>query len=260
MTLNRAGSALLLALGACGPPPVDTSHADDTSVDQGEIFVRGELFGDLRPAARELYDHLSLGLPPPDLDELRDYGAPPPPHYSEHDFTPPDTIRLWRMSEGGSSSCDGPVEVLNFTDYVKGVLPHEWISSWEDESLRTGAVAIRTYAAWWVNAGGKYDCADICDTTSCQVYEDSTLPVTNAAVDGTEGEYAVMGDSLIFAQYSAENGDPTADGVDDPYCAGEAVFGHGHGVCQWGTQRWANYGGKDHFWMIEHYYPGGAWW
>ncbi len=41
--------------------------------------------------------------------------------------------------------------------------------------LKAGAVAIRTYAWYWVNAGGKYDCADIDDTTASQVYKDARV-------------------------------------------------------------------------------------
>ncbi|MDP2305281.1 MAG: MopE-related protein, partial [Pseudomonadota bacterium] len=254
---------LLLALGCHGEAPADTGDSgllDTAPLETAplETALPSQDLGDLTPQARLIGRLVAAGSPLPPLDVLAAMGdgPVPPPSASPYDFTPPATIRVWRMSMGGSSSCDGPVEVIAFEDYVKGVLNHEWITSWEDESLRAGAVAIRTYAAYWVNAGGKYTCADICDTTSCQVYDDDRLGVTNDAVDDTEGEYVVDGRNLVFAEYSAENGDPTADGVSDPYCAGEALFGHGRGVCQWGSQRWALYGGKDHAWIVEHYYPG----
>jgi hypothetical protein len=174
-------------------------------------------------------------------------------------FTEPATIRVWRRAlDGSTASCSGRVDVIPFEQYVKGVLPHEWIASWDDEALKAGAVAIRTYAAYWVNAGGKYTCADIDDTTASQVYQDDTNPKTNADVDATAGEVVLdASGSLQFAEYSAENGDPTADGVDDPVCAGQSVNGHGHGVCQWGTERWAQ-AGKAYDWMLTHYYPGAS--
>lgn len=103
---------------------------------------------------------LASGQAVPSLAEMRalngvdlDVGAVPPP--TSWDFTPPPTVRVWRSSLGGASSCDGPVDVIVFEDYVKAVLGNEWISSWEDESLMAGAVAVRSYSAWWVNAGGK---------------------------------------------------------------------------------------------------------
>jgi N-acetyl-anhydromuramyl-L-alanine amidase AmpD len=148
--------------------------------------------------------------------------------------------------------------VIPFEQYVKGVLPHEWIPSWDPKALEMGAVAIRTYAAWWVVSGGKYDCADLDDTTASQVYKDETLPKTDAAVDATAGAYIVKDGSLVFAEYSAENGSPTKFGVSEPHCAGKAVYGHGRGTCQWGTQRWAINEGKDFVWMSAHYYPGAA--
>ena len=215
---------------------------------------------DLTPGARLLEERLAGGLGAPSLAEMRSLngvdfgdGAVPPP--TAWDFTPPPTIRVWRSSLGGSSSCDGPVDIVPFEDYVPAVLGNEWISSWDDESLMAGAVAVRSYSAWWVNAGGKYDCADICDTTSCQVYDETGYASTDAAGAATEGEYAVNGTSLEYTEYSAENGDPTADGVSEPYCSGESVNGHGRGMCQWGTSRWADHG-YDHCFMVEHYYPG----
>jgi hypothetical protein len=173
-------------------------------------------------------------------------------------FTVPATIRVWRRRlDGSTMSCVGRVDEIPFETYVSGVLPHEWIASWEAEALAAGAVAIRTYAAFWVNAGGKYDCADVDDTTATQVYEDEFHPATDAAVAATAGLYLVRDDSLVFAEYSAENGDPTADGVAEPLCAGLEVFGHGRGTCQWGTQRWAK-DGKTFDWIALHYYPGAA--
>ena len=239
----------LLALLACSEPEAPAPNPDAFDERIGED-------ADLTPMARAVEQMLAAGERVPPVAELAFTLGEEPPPSSEYDFTPPETIRVWRSSRGGSSSCSGDVEVMDFDDYVKGVLPREWIRSWETESLRAGAVAIRSYAAWWVNAGGKYTCADICDTTSCQVYDEATYSNTDAAVDDTEGEYVVEGRDLVFAEFSAENGDPTAYGVSDPYCSGEAVFGHGRGVCQWGSQRWALYGGKEHSWIVEHYYPG----
>jgi hypothetical protein len=171
-------------------------------------------------------------------------------------LTTPSSIRVWRRGvDGSTSSCAGRVDVIPFDDYVRGVLPHEWIRSWTDESLKAGAVAIRTYAAWWVEAGGKYPCADLDDTTASQVYRDDTYPETDAAVAATAGAYVVQAGELVFAEYSAENSDPTEFGVAEPLCTGQARRGHGRGVCQWGTQRWS-LEGRTWGWIVPHYYPG----
>jgi hypothetical protein len=135
-------------------------------------------------------------------------------------------------------------------------VPHEWLPSWDDRALEMGAVCVRTFAWWWVKSGGKYPCADIDDTAASQVYTDGRVAKADGAVDRTRGVVIVRNGSLVLAEYSAENGDPTAFGVDEPYCAGQTVNGHGRGACQWGTQRWATHEGKDYQWMTAHYYPG----
>jgi hypothetical protein len=171
-------------------------------------------------------------------------------------FAAPATIKVWRRGvDGSTASCSGRVDVIPFERYVKGVLPHEWIRSWNRASLEAGAIAIRTYAAYWVEAGGKYDCADLDDTTASQVYEDEFFAVTDDAVDATRNVFASRGGALVFAEYSAENGDPTAMNVSEPLCTGRARMGHGRGTCQWGSQRWAQ-DGKGADWIVTHYYPG----
>ena len=169
---------------------------------------------------------------------------------------PPATIRIWRRAlDAAASSCVGRVDVIPFEEYVKGVLPHEWIPSWHAESLEAGSLAIRTYAWNWIANGGKFDCADLDDTTRSQVYADDWLDVTNAAVGATTGEVVVRGDTMVSGEYSAENSSPTADGIDDRPCVGHALAGHGRGMCQWGSQRWALMG-QTHVWIAQHYWPG----
>ena len=171
---------------------------------------------------------------------------------------PPATIRIWRRSiDGATASCSGRIDVIPFEEYVKGVLPHEWIASWRAESLRAGSLAVRTYSWRWINAGGKYDCADLDDTTRSQVYRDDRLAVTSTAVDATRAQGIVAGTALVSGEYSAENGSPTALGVSDALCVGRALAGHGRGMCQWGSQRWA-LDGQSHEWIATHYYPGSA--
>lgn len=210
------------------------------------VAMDSDRSGDLRPEAIAVSDALAAhGVPPPD------------PRTTLAQFTPPETIRVWRRRlDDSTSSCAGRVDVIPFEDYVKGVLPHEWIASWHVESLKAGAVAIRTYAAWWVRRGGKYECADLDDTSSSQVYKDERLARTDAAAEATRGIYVVAGDKLVLAEYSAENGDPTKHGVVEPHCTGRARDGHGRGTCQRGSQRWASRDGKTFDWIVTHYYPG----
>lgn len=193
----------------------------------------------------------------------------------------PETIRVWRAAGTAlqprspafaDRSCDpaAVVEELPFEEYVKGVIPHEWIPSWHPEALRAGAIAARSYAASHALGGGRWDCADVDDGTVTQVYRDDRAEPTSAAVDATRGQLVVRDGNVVRAEYSAENGGRTEHDVDDPTCEGTERFGHGRGMCQWGTQRWAigecanppcDFGAfgaepKTHTWMVEHYFPG----
>lgn len=168
--------------------------------------------GDVRPGLEE----------PP--SEVMEFAVPSPqpqdPRFGQLRqalFTAPQTIRVWRRRlDGSTSSCTGRVDVIPFNEYIKGVLPHEWIASWDKRSLRMGAVAIRSYAWAIVTSGGRYQCADVDDTSNTQVYRDDRLAKTDAIVDETQGQVIVRNGKLVAGQYSAENGDPTAFGVSEP--------------------------------------------
>lgn len=197
----------------------------------------------------------------------------------------PAVIRVWRSSQSGAlapssgngwadNSCNPAVtvETIPLEEYVGGVVTHEWIPSWHAEALRAGAIATRTFAVRWAERGGRWDCADVDDGTVTQVYRDTHTVAGDAAVQATLGLVVTRDGAIISTEFSAENTDPTAFGVDDPTCTGTTLFGHGRGMCQWGTQRWANgicanppcdfgaFGStpKDHVWMVEHYYPGAS--
>jgi len=238
-----------VATAAC-QAPVEIDH--DVPVGEAPerwatgIDLDDDLSGDLRPEAIALI-------------EARHHGADETLGTIAGAWLPPTTIRVWRRGlDGSKSSCAGRVDVIPFEKYVRGVLPHEWIRSWHGESLRAGAIAIRTYAASWVRAGGKYTCADLDDTTASQVYKDAFFAVTNAAVDATASMFLMKNGVPVLAEYSAENSHPTATGISDSVCTGRTRFGHGRGACQWGTQRWASQQGKSHTWILQHYYPGAA--
>ena len=98
----------------------------------------------------------------------------------------PASIRIYRRGPE-NNSCEGRVDVIPLEEYVRGVVPHEWIPSWHPESLRAGAIAARSYAWGWILAGGKYDCADLDDTTRSQVYEETRNARADVAVMETTG-------------------------------------------------------------------------
>ncbi|MGD8732724.1 MAG: metallophosphoesterase, partial [Anaerolineales bacterium] len=121
------------------------------------------------------------------------------------DIPIPATIRV-RVT--GYAYCDlsrdYTVEVIDFKEYVKHVLPNEWISSWPWESLRSGAMAAKMYAWYWIAQGGKWDDADVYDSTCDQVYNPAvSYASTNQAVDDTWNWRLTRNDSLIQTQYRA---------------------------------------------------------
>ncbi|HUP44911.1 MAG TPA: SpoIID/LytB domain-containing protein [Thermoanaerobaculia bacterium] len=202
-------------------------------------------------------------------------------HTGADDVVIPETIRVG--FECPSANTCARVEVFTLDTYVKRGLNDEWIASWPDNSLRAGAVAYRSYGAWHV-AHPRTPSYDICSTTSCQVNDPDTSLRTDLAVDATRGWVLISNGEIFRSEYSAENnnllGDRSCSNVfrscgdgfagspaagwpclSDSVCAGSSCFGHGRGMCQWGTQRWSLLG-ADWRWILNHYYndsgrPGG---
>jgi hypothetical protein len=191
-------------------------------------------------------------------------------------LTVPTSIRVGSSCLTGRTSCT-TFNVYSLDTYVGTGLDDEWFSSWNVESLKAGAIAYRSYAVWFVYhpISANYD---ICNTTSCQAHDptDSSTRTINATND-TTGIIVTdsSGNNPFFAEYAAENNDNAcADGftgspsagwscMSDSVDVGQAFNGHGRGMCQWGTQRWAINQARDYVWIVNHYYnnngsPSGA--
>ncbi len=178
---------------------------------------------------------------------------------------PPTSIKVGRNCSCRTCSS---VSIVSLETYVMYGLDDEWIASWPAHSLRAGAVPYRSYGAWHV-AHPINSSYDICDNTCCQVWDpsDSYVATEDAAIY-ISGIMLEDGGSVARSEYSAENnncgcGDGYAgDGsawpcIYDPVCSGHSCYGHGRGMCQWGSSRWAN---RDSTWkwINDHYYnPGG---
>jgi len=211
---------------------------------------------------------------------------------TQNAFTPPTiriptNIRVLRQ--------DGvTIDYISLQTYCQRSLPSEWIASWGStgpgnsgtNSLLAGAVAIRTYAIGFVNNPSS-TFYDICGTTSCQAYihtasDSRTTAAVNATANYVMNQPGAARIGFKLTEYSAENnslgfscGDgftqPNSGCIADEVCTGETRFGHGRGMCQWGTARWAS-GRKmagrvtsdtttnglpiqNWVWLCEHYYP-----
>ncbi len=165
-----------------------------------------------------------------------------------------------------STTCS-TVQVYALDTYVRLGLDDEWISSWNTNSLKAGAIAFRSYGVYYV-FHPKTAAYDICSTTSCQVIDpnDSAASVDTATAQ-TAGSIVTdaAGANPFFAEYAAENNaNLCPDGMtgnngtwpcmSDIVDAGQTFNGHGRGMCQWGTQRWSVNQGKDFVWIVNHYY------
>lgn len=204
-------------------------------------------------------------------------------------LAPPATIRVGYADAACTQSCcTGACThscVLPLETYVRRGLDSEWIASWNAQSLRAGSVAYRSYGAWRaahpINAN-----FDICSSACCQVNDAGTAASTDAAIARTPGILLTRnGSEAASAEYSAENnswddpGDGLACSNNDLSCgngfagspangwpcladavgAGHGCFGHGRGMSQWGTQRWAlDASARRWPWIVDHYYNDNA--
>jgi peptidoglycan hydrolase-like amidase len=120
------------------------------------------------------------------------------------------------------------LNVLRLQSYLDGVVPAEESPSWGTagsvvgapqghawgfQALEAQAVASRSYAVAYLEAGGWNGYASICDTV-CESYvgENFESPLTDAAVADTSGEIRVAraGGEVALTSYSASSGGWTA--------------------------------------------------
>ena len=201
-------------------------------------------------------------------------------------LTPPPSIRVYHTKLNydfsqmhtcrNTSLPVGAVTTLPLEDYVRFVLPIEASPSDPPESLKAQAVASRTYAWACINHGGicttSHPAYDITDWTGdqamCELRADSR---TDAAGAATAGQYLSSNGLVAAALYSANNSDPTRTNtsefnnpgifpylraVDDPVTFGNVRSGHGQGLSQVGSIRWAGNFGWDYIQILTHYYTG----
>ncbi|MBN8586346.1 MAG: T9SS type A sorting domain-containing protein [Ignavibacteria bacterium] len=198
-------------------------------------------------------------------------------------FVVPLNIRVGRNCTGTNCTT---VEVYSLQTYLKYVLPAEIYACWGNlsggmNSLQACAVAARSYAVYYVYnpINSNYD---ICDNTYCQFMGSVTSTNTSSAIDNTFGYILTNSSGVVRSEYSAENNNKGCGNgysgtgsswpcISDPVCTGFSPNGHGRGLCQWGTVRWAtgrvistsspcgqgtahSYGTKTWQQILAHYY------
>lgn len=161
--------------------------------------------------------------------------------------TPPATIRVLLNT--------AEIVTVPFQTYVENVLPNEWISSWDEDALGAGAVAIKSYAWYWVThfggyVGTKATCFDVTDDTSFQVYKANTQnDRTTAAVLATWPVAVRRDGKIVQASYRAYLDQSTES------CGAGAT---GSQMSQYGTQACneASSGYKFNVILGKYYFPG----
>jgi Stage II sporulation protein len=200
----------------------------------------------LTPSERAARGTASPGPDQAGAPAARPAGAAPTCTGWDDQLTPPPTTRVYY-------SADGRAEEFGFTFYAVHVLPQEWISSWDADSLAAGAVAVKTYAWWRTGTGhartsgpGCYDSNDFSDQSFDPTW---TTATAEAAVDATMGSVAWQGGEIFVSHYYAgSSSDPCA-----PVTGTFAGW-----MSQWGTQTCAQDG---LVWprIVETFYDGVSW-
>ena len=157
---------------------------------------------------------------------------------------PPPSIRVFRHATGA-------VETVDFGDYTRNVLSREWIGSWTTESLRAGALAVKSYAwyqvlHWRGGVNADAQCFDLRDDTVDQVYDPSkpTWSTAAAAVDATWTTRALKSGAIFPTYYNAGN--------QNEACGANA---NGWLMYQWGTQACGLIGKSAAEIVAIYYYP-----
>ncbi len=161
------------------------------------------------------------------------------PYKPANQHYPPSKIRVYRSS--------GVIQEPILYDYVRGVLPNEWIiyTTPKTESLKAGAIAVKMVAFYRVWYPKYPDYAyDVKDTVVDQVYNpesgkenSSTLAAINAV--GGIGVEASNGSLFYLAYRAGTAGDPGVQG--------------GGILRQQGADYW-NDQGKYWMWILHYYY------
>lgn len=122
----------------------------------------------------------------------------------------PGDISFRAVAQSGGGYKLYTIAHIYMENYLYGVLPYEMGNSSHIESLKSQAVAARTYTVRMMQSrsSGYYD---VVDTTNDQVYNGTPTGNANcvAAVDATKGIVLMNGSSYTATYYSASNGGQT---------------------------------------------------
>jgi len=121
-----------------------------------------------------------------------------------------NTLRVFSSGSGNNARLT-LVNLLPLEDYVAGVTAKEMGSGFSLEALRAQAIAIRSYALYYLGRHAAQG-FDLCAATHCQVYKGDSDPLGRAAYAAysTEGEVLLFQGRPIRAHYHSTSGGETA--------------------------------------------------
>ncbi|MBI2099539.1 SpoIID/LytB domain-containing protein [Candidatus Uhrbacteria bacterium] len=172
-----------------------------------------------------------------------------------------DRKRLWAINE------------LPLERYVKGIA--EIPAGWPLEVQKAQAIAARTYAAYYLLAGGKHASQQhiLNAGEGDQVYHgvgaELRRPLLSAAVDETAGILVTYGGGVVSTPYFGQSDGrtkswaevygstnrPWLQSVEAPYDLGKTLRGHGIGMSQMDAYGMAK-SGATYEQILKHYYTG----
>lgn len=241
IALLAAAATLIVAGGGAQAAPAPTARPTP-------ITVPGGLRPDSPPSGHSCLSDGVCTLKPGLAGSCTGYSS---------QTTPPATIRVL-VGGGTTSKPTYTITTVPFDQYVENVLPMEWVASWDGDALKAGAVAVKSYAWYWVTHYGGYvgrthsasTCFDVTDDTNFQVYRaGSATTRTTQAVQATWRVAARRGGQVLQASYRAYLNS-----------TGEAcgAYANGTTLSQYGTQacNQASTGNKYNVILGKYYYPG----
>ena len=142
---------------------------------------------------------------------------------------------------------------LPLEDYLKGVVPSEMPSRWNQEALKAQAIAARSYAVATKNAGKHASQGfDLVDSTADQAYGGASAEKTSTtkAVEDTKGIVLIQDKKVLPTYYHASSGGQTKVwGSNSSFLQSVPSFdegtkknGHGVGMSQHGANNMAEQG------------------
>ncbi|QSO55373.1 SpoIID/LytB domain-containing protein [Alicyclobacillus curvatus] len=161
----------------------------------------------------------------------------------------PKTIRVAIRGNNNPVSPILYVQTLGFQEYCKDVLPNEWGPSWNLQSLKAGAIAIKMFA-WYctlhptTESGFTYD---VDNTTNFQEFKYlSGRLETDVATQETWNMVYVPADGVI-AQLNYRAGAPYRE---------NRAYLNTYMMSQWGSEYWGSKAKLPFESILRMYYPG----